>query len=220
MSWVRKPTSTGARHIKNRMAAGFVVLIPLGVTVVVVKVLFNLLDPPLQDLIFKPFFNRRIPGMGVVSLVVITYLMGLVATVVVGRRLIDLGHRFMDMIPMVKSIYGVVRQAAEAFSNPETRFSAVVLVNFPWNNIRSFALVTSRLRGEDGAISLTVFVPTTPNPTSGFMIVVPEDQVTYTDLGVEEAMKIIISGGVLAPGTLKPESLSQSQTVERGASNQ
>ena len=219
MNWVRRFISGGGSHLQKRMAAGFVVLIPIGVTVVVVKVLFDLLDPPLQDLFLKNF-SWSFPGMGVISLVIITYLMGLVATLVVGRRLIDMGHRVMDMIPVVKSIYGVVRQAAEAFSNPENRYSAVVLVNFPWSNIRSIALVTARLRGEDGVASLAIFVPTSPNPTSGFMVVIPEDQVTYTDLSVEDAMKVIISGGILAPGMLKPETLSQPQTVERRTSNQ
>ena len=229
MSWVRNPLSSGGRHIKNRLTAGFLVLIPIGVTVLIVKVLFDLLDPPLQGLIEwirpradgDPAPGWIFPGLGLISLVVIAYLMGLVASVVVGRRLIGLGDRGVGMIPVIKSIYGVARQATEIFSNPSNRFKAVVLVAFPWGSgMRSIGLVTGRLITEDGVPSLAVFVPTAPNPSSGFLAILPEEHATYVDLSVDDAMRMVVSGGILIPSSLKVEGSAQDQPVETRASNQ
>jgi len=220
MSWVTDPLSSGGRHIKNRLAAGFLVLIPIGVTVVIIKVLFDLLDPPLQDLIFDRF-QWSFPGIGLISIVIMTYLMGLVASMVIGRRLIGLGDRVVDMIPVIKNIYGVARQATEIFSNPRNRFKAVVLVEFPWGSgMRSIGLVTGHLITEDGVPSLAVFVPTAPNPSSGFLAILPEDRATYIDLSVDQAMRIVVSGGILIPSSLKMEGSAQDQPVETRASNQ
>ena len=220
MSWVRDPLSSGANHIKKSLTAGFFVLIPIGITVVIIKVLFDLLDPPLQDLIFDRF-QWSFPGIGLISIVIMTYLMGLAASMVVGRRLIGLGDRVVDMIPVIKNIYGVARQATEIFSNPSNRFKAVVLVEFPWGSgMRSIGLVTGRLTTEDGVPSLAVFVPTAPNPSSGFLAILPEDRATYIDLSVDQAMRIVVSGGILIPSSLKMEGSAQDQPVETRASNQ
>ena len=220
MSWVRDPLSSGANHIKKSLTAGFFVLIPIGITVVIIKVLFDLLDPPLQDLIFDRF-QWSFPGIGLISIVIMTYLMGLAASMVIGRRLIGLGDRVVDMIPVIKNIYGVARQATEIFSNPSNRFKAVVLVEFPWGSgMRSIGLVTGRLTTEDGVPSLAVFVPTAPNPSSGFLAILPEDRATYIDLSVDQAMRIVVSGGILIPSSLKMEGSAQDQPVETRASNQ
>ncbi len=220
MSWVRDPLSSGANHIKKSLTAGFFVLIPIGITVVIIKVLFDLLDPPLQDLIFDRF-QWSFPGIGLISIVIMTYLMGLAASMVIGRRLIGLGDRVVDMIPVIKNIYGVARQATEIFSNPSNRFKAVVLVEFPGGSgMRSIGLVTGRLTTEDGVPSLAVFVPTAPNPSSGFLAILPEDRATYIDLSVDQAMRIVVSGGILIPSSLKMEGSAQDQPVETRASNQ
>ena len=226
MTWIRTAPSLVARHIKHRLTAGFLVLVPLGVTVIVLKVLFEMLDPPMQSLVFDRFqiFDQvysTFPGIGIIAVVLMTYLVGLVASLVIGRRFIAFGNRLVDMIPLIKNIYGVVRMATETFSKSTDRFEAVVLVEFPiGSGMRSIGLVTGRLITDEGTQSLTIFVPTAPNPTSGFLTILPESKAHFVDLTVEQAMKMVVSGGFLTPESISTQNVTADQVTDRTASNQ
>ncbi|MCH8896954.1 MAG: DUF502 domain-containing protein [Chloroflexi bacterium] len=185
-------------HTQAMLAAGLLVIIPIAVTAVVLKFLFDMLDPILQPLLgLLP--GPRIPGLGLISLMVAVYLVGLVATQVVGRRLVNLTHRIMERIPVVKSIYGTTRIGVEFLSGSgEHPYRGVVLVDFPRAGMKAIGLITANLGVLNGAEMVAVYVPTTPIPSSGFLVVLPMDEVIVTEMSVDDAMKIIISGGILA----------------------
>lgn len=185
-------------HTQAMLAAGLLVIIPIAVTAVVLKFLFDMLDPILQPLLgLLP--GDRIPGLGLISLMVAVYLVGLVATQVVGRRLVNLTHRIMERIPVVKSIYGTTRIGVEFLSGSgDHPYRGVVLVDFPRAGMKAIGLITANLGVLNGAEMVAVYVPTTPIPSSGFLVVLPMDEVIVTEMSVDDAMKIIISGGILA----------------------
>ena len=192
-------------HFQRTLVAGILVMLPIGITALVLKFIFDLLTPilqPLTDLLPGP----DLYGTGLVALLLLIYVVGLVAAFVIGRRLIDLAHRVMEVIPLVKGIYSTTRTAVQLLSrsgrtengNGVARYSGVVLVEFPRPGIRSVGLVTSQMYDAEGQEVLSIFVPTTPIPSSGFLIIVPTSQVAYLDMSVDEAMAVIISGGILS----------------------
>lgn len=185
-------------HIQRTLGAGILVTLPIGITVLVLKFLFDLLDGILKDpLGLLP--GPEIPGIGLAVLIISVYLVGIIAAHVVGRRLIDVGHRILEVIPVVKNIYGTTRSAVELLSNNnDSRYSGVVLIDWPRPGIQSIGLVTSRMLDTTGEEILAVYIPTTPIPSSGFLVMVPAKDVTHTEMSVDDAMKVVISGGILA----------------------
>jgi uncharacterized membrane protein len=196
-------------HFQRTLAAGILVMLPIGITALVLRFIFDLLTPilqPLTDLLPGP----RVYGTGFAALLLLIYVVGLVAAFVVGRRIIGVGHRFMEVIPVVKGIYSTTRTAVDLLSttasrtngtngtNGMERYSGVVLIEFPRPGIRSIGLVTSQMYDADGQEVLSVFVPTTPIPSSGYLVIVPTSEVTHLDMSVEEAMSVVVSGGILS----------------------
>ncbi len=197
--WLR-PFQGVVRHFQRTLGAGILVILPIGVTVLVLKFFFDLLDPVLQPAVdYLP--GRDVTGLGLVALVLLVYVAGLIAAQVLGRRIIGIAHRVMEFIPVIKSIYGITRTAVDVLSNAnDNRYSGVVLIDFPRAGIRSIGLVTSRMVDANGDEMLAVFIPSTPMPTTGFLVIAPATEVTATDMTVEEAMRMIISGGILSGG--------------------
>ena len=180
-------------------------MLPIGITALVLKFIFDLLTPilqPVTDLLPGPDVN----GTGLLALLILIYLVGLIAAFVVGRRIIGVAHRAMEVIPVVKGIYSTTRTAVELLSNSSRsngatdteRYSGVVLVEFPRAGVRSIGLVTSQMYDAEGQEVLSVYVPTTPIPSSGFLVIVPASQVERLDMTVEEAMSVVVSGGILS----------------------
>jgi uncharacterized membrane protein len=180
-------------------------MLPIGITALVLKFIFDLLTPilqPLTDLLPGP----DLYGTGLIALLVLIYVVGLIAAFVVGRRLIGLAHRAMEVIPVVKGIYSTTRTAVGLLSNSGRsngtngveHYSGAVLIDFPRPGIRSIGLVTSQMYDAEGQEVLAVFVPTTPIPSSGYLVIVPASQVTRLDMSVEEAMSVVVSGGILS----------------------
>lgn len=195
----RGPLRTVVVHIERTLGAGILVLLPIGVTVLVFKFFFDLLDPLLQEPALHRLPGPDIPGLGLLTLMFLVYLAGLVTTQVLGRAMVDLGHRVLERIPVVNSIYGTTRTAVNLLSNSSDQpYRGVVLVPFPHPGMQSIGFITSRIPDGDGGEKLVVYVPTTPIPSSGFMVIVKEEDVTTTELSVEDAMKVVISGGLFA----------------------
>ena len=200
------------------MGAGMLVVLPVGVTALVLNFFFNLLDPLLQDLVFHRLPGPHIPGLGVVALLILVYLAGLITTHVIGRKLVDLGHRALESVPVINSIYSTTRVAINAMSSSGGQsYTSVVLVEFPHPGMQSIGLVTSRMENDLGENMMTVYIPTTPIPSSGFMVIVAEKDVTPTEMGVDDAMKVIVSGGLLSDRALQTV---PSSNRSRSSSNQ
>jgi uncharacterized membrane protein len=147
----------------------------------------------------------NIPGLGVVLTLLVLLLTGLFAANIIGQRLVNMGEGLLARIPVVKSIYNGVKQVSDTlFSSSGQAFRKALLVRFPHSDAWTIAFLTGTPSGEvasrlDGDY-ISVYVPTTPNPTSGYLLVVPRSQVIELDMSVEEALKYVISMGVAAPG--------------------
>ncbi len=185
-------------HFERTLGAGILVMLPIAITAIVLKFFFDLLDPILQ----RPFdfaWDRDIPGLGLAALAILIYLAGLIAAFVLGRRAIDIAHRVIEVIPVVKGIYSTTRSAVLMLSNTDDhRYSGVVLIDFPRPGIKSIGLITARMTDNNGQDMVAIYIPTTPIPTSGFLVIAPVAEVTLADMSVDEAMRIVISGGVLS----------------------
>ena len=186
------------------LGAGLLIILPIGITLLVLRFFFGLLDPILGRFVeFLP--GPYIIGSGLAALVLAVYLIGLIASHVVGRRLIEWGHLIIERIPLVKIIYSTTRSGVELLSgSKDSPYRGAVLVDFPRLGMKSIGLVTSSLERADGEEMVFVYIPTTPVPSSGFLVVVGVKDVTPLDMSVDDAMKIIISGGILAADLFTP----------------
>lgn len=187
----------------TRMASGIFALIPIVVTFVVLRWVFNLtagiflpvIDSAVGD---WPLLARAI--LAVAILVLAVFVLGEIAAHVVGRRVLALAEALVLRLPFVKVVYSISKQVVGAFQGQGTKaFKSVVYVDFPQPGHRSVAFVTSNFDKPDGSSWSTIFVPTTPNPTTGFLQIVERDRLEPTEMTVEEGIKMIMSLGVLRP---------------------
>jgi uncharacterized membrane protein len=201
------------RNLRTKLITGIITLIPLGITFLVLRFLFNSIEDitrPILSRILAYFFadlslwrmsGYLVPVAGIIITAVIVYTVGALASNLIGKRVIKFGERILGRIPLVRDIYTASRQITDALTaSGKMQFKRVVLIEFPRPGIMVIGFVTSVMNnGADGRKFLSVFVPTTPNPTSGFLELVPEEETTDTTLTVEEALKMVISGGILSP---------------------
>ena len=194
--------------IRKYFLAGLLALIPLFLTGWVLLGLMGLTDRVLGLIpkIYRPesFIGFPIPGLGLILSLAIIFLIGALITNVIGRGLLAHGERVMKNIPLLRWFYFSTKQLLEAiFVQGQDSFRRAILVEYPRKGIYSIGFVTGEARGQlDEHVpgpAYTVFVPTTPNPTSGYLIVVPESEAIPLDWSVDEAFRIIISAGVLVP---------------------
>jgi len=197
---------------RRYFVAGLLVWIPLGITLWVLKLLVDVMD---QSLLLLPerfrsdaLFGFHVPGMGIILTVAIVLATGALAANFFGRRLLDVGHDILGRIPIVRSIYGGVKQISDTLFSPEGKaFRRAVLVRYPHPAAWTVALVTGTPEHEVAQVlgpdQISVFVPTTPNITSGFFLIVPRSETIELDMTVDAALKYIISMGVAEPATLQ-----------------
>ncbi len=194
--------------MKRYLIAGLLVWVPLGVTVIVIKLLVDMMDRSLL-LLPEPYrpdnlLGFHIPGLGVVLTTIIVLVTGMVVANLFGRKLVKLWESVLAQIPLVRTIYTGVKQILETvFSSSDQSFRKVLLVEYPRRGLWTLAFQSSTTAGEaqtkTGRKVVNVFIPTTPNPTSGFFIMVPSDDVVELDMSVDDGLKMIISAGVVVP---------------------
>ncbi len=189
--------------LKRAFTAGIFALLPLAITIYVFYLVFSFLDNLIGDLI-KAVIGYHIPGIGFAAGIALILLVGFIASNIIGKRLIDYSDRIMQRLPLIKSIYTSTRQIIDAFSVQGKRaFQKVVLLEYPRKGLYVLGFITGSSRGEiqekTHAHTLNIFVPTTPNPTSGMLILAPHNEVTELEMTVEEGLKVIISGGLFEP---------------------
>jgi uncharacterized membrane protein len=195
-------------RLRRALVAGLVILVPVTLTIFILVKIFGFMDS-----IFTPVIDRaigiylpgaHIPGLGVLMTIIVVLLLGWLSTNVVGRSVIQATERLISRIPVAKSIYSATKGILEAVSFKQTEaFKRVVLIEYPKENIFALAFVTGWASWptvhEKLADTVLVFVPTTPNPTSGFLLLVPRKEAIELPISIEEGVRLVISGGILLP---------------------
>ncbi len=207
------------KHLRTKIIAGILVILPLGITFLVLRFVFNLLDSILGPLIpgvpvylFHRLYN--IPGLGIVAFFFMLYLVGVIAANVLGRRIVHWTDRLMINIPVVRNIYRSSKQLSDAFSaSRKGAFRQAVFVEFPQPGNFVLGFVTNELIDLDRQGKVTVFVPATFVPPAGFLLFLAKEKIVPSHLTIEEAIKSIMSVGIVTPPALSV-SLSDSSIQE------
>ncbi len=184
--------------IKKYFITGLLVIIPAWATFYVLEALLGWIDGILADLPAS-FIGHRIPGLGIVTLILLVIMVGMLSANILGKRLVKYSENLLQKIPFVRGVYSTVKQVMETFS-VKHNFHGVALVEYPRKECYSVGFITGELQGESVGRTgrlITVFVPTTPNPTAGFLLILPEAEVQRLDMTVEQGMKFIISVGLV-----------------------
>ena len=196
------------KKLRTIIVAGLLVWIPLGLTIFVIKLLIDLLG---QTYLLIPgalrpenLIGTEIPGIGVIVAIIVVLLTGLVTANYFGKSIVKAWDAFLDRIPLIRSIYSPLKKFSELVLSDQTQsFSKVLLIEYPRKGIYSLCFQTSKELGEvqnqAGEEMVCVYIPTTPNPTSGYIVLVPQNEVKELKMSVEDALKMIISLGVVVP---------------------
>jgi len=196
------------KNIQKYLIAGLLVWLPVLVTVLLFRFLITLMD---QTLILLPLQIRpesllgfSIPGLGLILTLLVLLVTGVLAANIVGRTMVSFGEKILKRIPVVRSVYSAAKNFSElVFSETGQSFKKVLLIQYPRKGVYSLAFQTSTALGEvqnkTGKNMVCTFIPTTPNPTSGYIIILPKEDVIEMDMNVDEAFKMIVSLGVVVP---------------------
>ncbi len=196
------------RFIKANLLAGILFLVPLVSTFLILRMVVRWVDKSLLLIppAYRPeeFLPYKVPGLGFILVLVVLLVTGVLVRNLLGRKLVALWDAVLYRIPFVSSFYKAVKQLVETICNGGTKdFKRVVLIEYPRKGLYTLGFVTGVAVGEiqqkTAKHVLNIFVPTTPNPTSGFYLMVPEEDVIPLEMGVEDAFKVLMSGGILSP---------------------
>lgn len=203
VSWVR-------HKIRNIFLAGLVVILPIAFTLFILTWIFKKLDnlsPFITNLLI--YFGAplpkgfKIPGLGIATTVLIIFLVGIFTTSVIGKKVLVLWEYILNKIPFIRGIYGAIKQIIETITIRKNAFNQVVMIEYPRKGLYCLGLLTCESKGEIQNKTekeiMNVFIPTTPNPTSGFLLFVPKESIIPLSMSVEEGLKLIISGGIVTP---------------------
>ncbi|MFQ5630916.1 MAG: DUF502 domain-containing protein [bacterium] len=201
------PRGNIAKRFRNYFGTGLLVLVPISLTVLIIIRLFQWIDGILQGAVVYLGINigdKPIPGVGFLALILLITFVGVIARNYIGRQVIAIGDKIVTKIPIINRIYNTIQQISQAFLGERREvFKKAVLFEYPRPGIYSVGFFTQDTKGliqdnlEEDVVSIIVL--TVPNPTSGFLVFVPKDQVIELDMPVEEALKLVISGGSIIP---------------------
>jgi uncharacterized membrane protein len=201
----KRPLKKG---LKSFFLAGIITILPLGLTIFVIIFLVNLLGniagrvlkyiPSLST--FPPYV---ITIIGFFTLIIVIFFIGMITSSFIGRWLLKSTDSFFSKLPLVRSIYSSARQLTDTLFIDRSALKKVVLIEYPRKGIYTLAFITNetrwKIQKQEELNCVNVFVPTSPNPTSGFFLIIPEDEITKTNLSIEWGFKIIVSGGIVLP---------------------
>jgi uncharacterized membrane protein len=185
--------------LRKYFLTGLLVVVPVTATVLVLKAILSWIDSILGDLPGTAI-GLRFPGLGIITLLLVILSIGVISANYFGNRILRAWDGVMQRLPLVRGVYTTVKQMMETFS-VKHNFSGVALVEYPRAGCYSIGFVTGQVAGEAAGLAgkhETVFVPTTPNPTAGFLLILPEAEVHHLDMTVEQGMKFIISLGLVS----------------------
>ena len=196
------------KKLKQIFLTGLAVTIPIGLTLYILFFLIDIMDGLLKIIPVRyhpdTLLGIHIPGLGIIVTLALITIAGLVTTSYIGYKIVQSGEDLVDRIPFVRNIYQAIKKISDSmFMDKRSSFKKVVLVEFPRKGVYTIGFVTGvpsgEIRKKAGQNCISVFLPTTPNPTSGYLIIVPEDELVPMDMSVEEALTFIISVGIVTP---------------------
>ncbi len=205
-------------NLKNIFLTGLAVIVPVGLTLYILVFLIGMMDGLLTFIPrkFHPdmLIGFHIPGFGIIVTIMLIFICGLMTKSIVGNRIVLYGEGLLDRIPIVRSIHMAIKKIVDSMVLYRSRsFKKVVLVEFPRKGAYTVAFVTGEpvheIHSKTGQRCVSVYVPTTPNPTSGYFVIFPEHEVIQLDMSVEDAFTLIISGGIVNP----PDQLQKDQIL-------
>jgi uncharacterized membrane protein len=205
-------------NLKNIFLTGLAVIVPVGLTIYILVFLIGMMDGLLTFIPQKyhptALIGFHIPGLGIIITVLLIFICGLMTKSIIGKRIVLYGEGLLDRIPIVRSIHLAIKKIVDSMVLYRNRsFKKVVLVEFPRKGAYTLAFMTgeptNEIHAKTGQRCVSVYVPTTPNPTSGYFIMFPEQEVVHLDMSVEDAFTLIISGGIVNP----PERLQKEQIL-------
>ena len=201
------------RSLRNAFLTGVIVILPLSVTVVIISVLLDRVGPPASNFFFfyldptlrnLPMMELGLEVLSVFVVLLLITLFGYASRLVLGRIILGSFERILSALPFINTVYRTVKQIVDTFSQQKRAvFQEVVLLEYPRKNSYVLGFLTNKAKGEPQAVTgeviVNVFVPTTPNPTSGFLLMIPEKDITHLEMSIADGMKLIISGGAVVP---------------------
>lgn len=213
--------------IWRHFLSGILVTAPLALTAYIVWATITTIDDQVKNLIPAKYYLEKylpfdVPGFGIIIAFIVFTLIGTFAAGFLGRLFVKTGENFVNRMPIVRGLYSAVKQIFEAvFKRDKNSFREVVLIEYPRKGIWSLGFVTGITKGEvqKGTKDevLNVFVPTTPNPTSGFLLFVPRNDVKVMDMSVEEGIKMVVSAGIITPNSAEGPSEKSLKTKEENS---
>lgn len=189
------------RVFRKNFLSGFLVVVPLAIAVWLLWWLFSSIDNLLQPLI-ELIFKREITGLGFAISLVVIYIVGIIASNFVGKKVIHAFESLLRRVPVFRQIYIGAKQVVEGLSGAgmnKAAFREVVFVEFPRDGMTTLAFITNEITEKSGNKLYALYIPTAPVPTSGYFEIVTDDKITRTDISIDEALKVIISGGMILP---------------------
>lgn len=190
------------KKLRKQFLTGILLVVPIGATTLILVWIFVTIDNILQPAI-SSIWGRTVPGVGFGVTIVLIYLVGLIASNFLGKKLVYYGESVLARVPVASWLYINIKQILESFSAPgKTGFMQVVLVEFPRKGIRTIGFITNESSAKTGEKLLYIFIPTAPNPTSGYLQIAREEEVIRTDISVDDALKMVISAGRVVPGEI------------------
>ncbi len=194
--------------LKKYLLTGLIVVVPITITLYILQALIRIMDDFLTIVpkAYHPdqLLGFHIPGLGLVLVTILVFIIGLLTRSYVGNKTVQAWDLLIGRIPLVRNIYQAIKQFTEAvFSSTGSYFKQVVMLEFPRPGLYSIGFVAGPARGDleikAGQKIMSIFIPCTPNPTTGYYVLAPEKELLYLDMSVEEAFKLIVSGGLVQP---------------------
>lgn len=202
--------------LRRYFVSGILVIVPLIITYLVLRFLFTSIDGILSPWLEKWLGYYR-PGLGILVTLLLILLAGILTRGIVGSRLINYWEKFLTALPLVRTIYSAAKQLLISVAGPQTGdFNRVVIVPYPRVGVYAFAFAAESVSLEKSDIEgdyVAVFIPSTPTPFTGFVVIVNKEDIYPTDITIEEAIKFLVSGGIAIPERLLPEKLRQRQKL-------
>ncbi len=206
------------RHnLQNKFIAGVMIVLPIGVTVVLLQMMFKWLDSLFAPLALR-LTDRSIPGLGIISTLLMVFGVGILVTSILGRAFVSFGEFLVAKIPFIRNVYYGAKQFLETLTTEQRHaFTQVVLIEYPKKGSYTVGFVTAKAIGEIQQKRpeplVNVFVATTPNPTTGFLLLVPQKEAIVLPISVEDGIKMVVSGGIIHPPSSPKNPIAGTESV-------